>query len=388
MPALQRKKTGASISQPTAAPKRRSTTPWTSRIETSPSTSPTAANEAIIAASYQTGTPLTRPTWTKSVMMYGAFGRNRSHTAADGAEEGQPAAAAGAVVEDNGEHERDPGEEEVPGEELEVPSVRVTGAHREQRDAQTRGEHEREECRDPPIGELLHAAIGSCPIAASRPSPNPLLTWASRRLDVRAGRWLTCNREVDMGFDQYHEPPEELSAETRTFARMVASLTEEAEAIGWYEQRIAVEQDAQAKAIMENAQERGVQALRHGPRVSPPSHAQVAGGAAGDPFFRGRHRPGGRARRACRGRRRAKLALLNAAALEPAVGAAIEDQLCPVGEPAGSDRPAGVSKSGTYGLRSSTGVPSSRSSPSTDETVRLDRDERAERERDRVRPVR
>jgi uncharacterized protein len=57
-----------------------------------------------------------------------------------------------------------------------------------------------------------------------------------------------------MGFDQYHEPPEELSAETRTFARMVASLTEEAEAIGWYEQRIAVEQDAQARAIMENAE--------------------------------------------------------------------------------------------------------------------------------------
>ena len=37
-----------------------------------------------------------------------------------------------------------------------------------------------------------------------------------------------------MGFDQYHEPAEELSAETRTFARMIASLTEEAEAIGWY----------------------------------------------------------------------------------------------------------------------------------------------------------
>ena len=58
-----------------------------------------------------------------------------------------------------------------------------------------------------------------------------------------------------MGFDQYHEPPDELSAETRTFARMVASLTEEAEAIGWYEQRIAVEHDAQAKAIMQNAQQ-------------------------------------------------------------------------------------------------------------------------------------
>ena len=57
-----------------------------------------------------------------------------------------------------------------------------------------------------------------------------------------------------MGFDQYHEPPEELSAETRTFARMIASLTEEAEAIGWYEQRLAVEQDPEAAAVMRNAQ--------------------------------------------------------------------------------------------------------------------------------------
>ena len=38
-----------------------------------------------------------------------------------------------------------------------------------------------------------------------------------------------------MGFDQYHEPAGELPAETRTFARLCASLTEEAEAIGWYE---------------------------------------------------------------------------------------------------------------------------------------------------------
>lgn len=57
-----------------------------------------------------------------------------------------------------------------------------------------------------------------------------------------------------MGFDQYHEPPGELSPEVRTFARMIASLTEEAEAIGWYEQRLAVETDRQAKAIMHNAQ--------------------------------------------------------------------------------------------------------------------------------------
>ena len=57
-----------------------------------------------------------------------------------------------------------------------------------------------------------------------------------------------------MGFDQYHEPAQELSAETRTFARMIASLTEEAEAIGWYEQRISLEQDEQARKIMEDAQ--------------------------------------------------------------------------------------------------------------------------------------
>ena len=57
-----------------------------------------------------------------------------------------------------------------------------------------------------------------------------------------------------MGFDQYHEPVEELSQETRTFARMMVSLTEEAEAIDWYEQRISVEQDRDARAIMRNAQ--------------------------------------------------------------------------------------------------------------------------------------
>jgi uncharacterized protein len=57
-----------------------------------------------------------------------------------------------------------------------------------------------------------------------------------------------------MSFDQYHEPVNELSDETRTFARMIVSLTEEAEAINWYEQRISVEKDRSAKAIMQNAQ--------------------------------------------------------------------------------------------------------------------------------------
>ncbi|HEX3562295.1 MAG TPA: hypothetical protein VHU24_05605 [Solirubrobacterales bacterium] len=57
-----------------------------------------------------------------------------------------------------------------------------------------------------------------------------------------------------MGFDQYHEPADELPAQTRTFARLCASVTEEAEAIGWYEQRIAVEPDPEARAIMRDAQ--------------------------------------------------------------------------------------------------------------------------------------
>ena len=58
-----------------------------------------------------------------------------------------------------------------------------------------------------------------------------------------------------MPTDQYHEPPADLSPEIRTFARLAASLQEEAEAIGWYEQRLSVERDAQARAIMEDAQE-------------------------------------------------------------------------------------------------------------------------------------
>src|SRR6185369_5950178 len=43
-----------------------------------------------------------------------------------------------------------------------------------------------------------------------------------------------------MGFDQYHEPPAELPGETRTFARLCASLTDEA--------------DREALSIMRDAQ--------------------------------------------------------------------------------------------------------------------------------------
>lgn len=58
-----------------------------------------------------------------------------------------------------------------------------------------------------------------------------------------------------MPTEQYHEPPEELSAETRTYARMITSLIEEAEAIGWYAQRLSLEPDPEARAIMQNAQQ-------------------------------------------------------------------------------------------------------------------------------------
>ena len=58
-----------------------------------------------------------------------------------------------------------------------------------------------------------------------------------------------------MPTEQYHEPPDELAPEVRTFARMCTSLIEEAEAIGWYAQRLAVEQDGEAAAIMRDAQD-------------------------------------------------------------------------------------------------------------------------------------
>ena len=57
-----------------------------------------------------------------------------------------------------------------------------------------------------------------------------------------------------MATEQYHEPADELSQKTRTFARMITALIEEAEAIGWYEQRLSLEKDADARAIMQDAQ--------------------------------------------------------------------------------------------------------------------------------------
>jgi hypothetical protein len=59
----------------------------------------------------------------------------------------------------------------------------------------------------------------------------------------------------DMPTEQYHEPPGELSEDVRTYARVCTSLIEEAEAIGWYAQRLALEPDSEAAAIMRDAQD-------------------------------------------------------------------------------------------------------------------------------------
>ena len=90
-----------------------------------------------------------------------------------------------------------------------------------------------------------------------------------------------------MGFDQYHEPPDELPEQTRTFARLCASLTEEAEAIGWYEQRLAIEQRPGGQGGDGRRGRRGVQALQHGPRVPAAAHAQVARDRPGVLFQQG-----------------------------------------------------------------------------------------------------
>jgi ferritin-like protein len=48
----------------------------------------------------------------------------------------------------------------------------------------------------------------------------------------------------------YHEPPTELSAETRDFVRALVTLKEEIEAIDWYQQRLTVTTDQQLKKIL------------------------------------------------------------------------------------------------------------------------------------------
>ena len=89
----------------------------------------------------------------------------------------------------------------------------------------------------------------------SRRLPNQLVNHStSKPINQLKAQFFITHSKCSMGFDQYHEPANELSPKTRTFARMITSLTEEAEAIGWYEQRISLEKDKDAKAIMIQAQ--------------------------------------------------------------------------------------------------------------------------------------
>ena len=50
--------------------------------------------------------------------------------------------------------------------------------------------------------------------------------------------------------DQYHEPFEKLSEETRNITRAIRSLIEELEAIDWYNQRMNATQDEDLKEIL------------------------------------------------------------------------------------------------------------------------------------------
>lgn len=50
--------------------------------------------------------------------------------------------------------------------------------------------------------------------------------------------------------NQYHEPYELLSDETRDITRAIKSLIEEFEAIDWYNQRVNVTKDEDLKAIL------------------------------------------------------------------------------------------------------------------------------------------
>src|SRR6476646_7179445 len=79
---------------------------------------------------------------------------------------------------------------------------------------------------------------------------------------VSVGCKAATRRSAPMGFDQYHEPPDELPAATRTFARLCASLTEEAEAIGWYEQRLAVEGAADRGELLAGSESLGIGSVR------------------------------------------------------------------------------------------------------------------------------
>lgn len=50
--------------------------------------------------------------------------------------------------------------------------------------------------------------------------------------------------------NDYHEPPQTLTDETRDIIRALNSLKEEIEAVDWYQQRLDVTKDKQLKKIL------------------------------------------------------------------------------------------------------------------------------------------
>ena len=55
-----------------------------------------------------------------------------------------------------------------------------------------------------------------------------------------------------MANEGYHEPLDELRAETRDMHRAIVSLMEELEAVDWYNQRADACKDAELRAILEH----------------------------------------------------------------------------------------------------------------------------------------
>ncbi len=55
-----------------------------------------------------------------------------------------------------------------------------------------------------------------------------------------------------MANEGYHEPIEELSAQTRDMHRAITSLMEELEAVDWYNQRVDACADPELKRILEH----------------------------------------------------------------------------------------------------------------------------------------
>ncbi|MEZ5383516.1 MAG: ferritin-like domain-containing protein [Microthrixaceae bacterium] len=53
-----------------------------------------------------------------------------------------------------------------------------------------------------------------------------------------------------MSSDGYHEPYEDLNAETRDLHRAIQSLMEELEAVDWYNQRVQVTTDDELRGLL------------------------------------------------------------------------------------------------------------------------------------------